>query len=646
MKRTISKHLFVIVAAIMLLIIQGGQAQAQLPEVASVPLEVNPSQLNELWFQVVNFLNSGELQEANLKLTELNLKKLEVGLDNLPAHSHVLIKKAYALKKAGRTREAMALIESTRLLSPDVPAVHFALARLHFAEDFTNVYKILRDIWRGLILKFTDINTIIVYINNGFFTFLLAGMFTSVIFVIFSFVYYRRAIFYQIKNIFPVKLPTMFAHIIGWGLLGIITLGLGMYWGVLFLALLLIWHLEPVSKIILQCILFFGGMLVVFLIAVGITFSAYDGQYFQALRDISRGEFSTRSAMALQEHVNVYYNDAYALFGLGYIAQKTGKNQGAIEAYEAIPAQFPDRAAAQNNLGNLYQHLYHTTKKQTWFDKARETYASAIRYAPKMFEPRYNLGQLLLLKTAEGQEASKQLQEARKIDNNRFTFYSDYLEEGQKSVDVSFSTMSLFKRLYAQDFLYNGTMIAKRLWAGGGRFKNPLYFSIACGALFLLSLLFGPKKGTSKKGIVYCQMCADPYTLTKRKAKDQHAAFCTQCTHIFKKKTVVKPEKRAAKITQIQLRQKVRGLLAKVSSLIFPGSGQIYFGYTIKGVLISFCFYLAIAIGLLKGYWRILLNTGGGAIFSWITVILLVLLLGGSYFFNLRDILKLSPKNQ
>jgi TM2 domain-containing membrane protein YozV len=140
-------------------------------------------------------------------------------------------------------------------------------------------------------------------------------------------------------------------------------------------------------------------------------------------------------------------------------------------------------------------------------------------------------------------------------------------------------------------------------------------------------------------------MCGDPYTMTRRKSKEPQT-FCTQCTHIFKKKTVVKPEKRAAKIKQIRLRQKVRGLLAKLSSLLFPGAGQIYFGYPIKGVLLSFFFYLATVSWLLKGYSRVLLDTGGKTIFSWPTLMLLILFLGGSYILNLRDILKLSPKNQ
>ncbi len=628
--------------------VQSSEAQAQVAKVASTRFEVNFSQLNKLWFQAINFLNSGDMLEANLKLKDLHLKKLEVGLENLPSHSAILIKKAYELNKGQRTREAIELTEIAGLLSPDVPAVHFALAKLHFAEDLTGIYRVLRDVWRGLALKFTDITTIVTYINHGFFALVLTGMFTSAIFIIFSFVYYRRAIFYQIREMVPGQPPTMIAHIIGWVLLALVTLGLGMYWGGLLLALslLLSAQLEPTAKVLLQCMLFFGGILVVLLVAVGVTFSTYDGEYFHALRDISRGEFSSRSSIALQKRLEVYSNDAYALFGLAYIAQKTGKDKEAAEAYEMISSQFPDQAAVQNNLGNLYQHWYRTTKKETWYEKAKEVYNSAIRRKPKMFEAHYNLGQLLLLKTRDGEEGGESLKKARDIDTRRFTFYSESLGEGKKSIDTSFSTMTLIKRLYEKDFLYNGTVIVKRLWASGSRFHNPLHFSIACGALFFLSLMSGSKKKTSKKRIIYCQMCGDPYTLTRRKSKEQHATFCTQCTHIFKKKSVIKPENRAAKVKQIQLRQKVRGLFAKVSSLIFPGAGQIYFGYPVKGVLLSFCFSLAATIFLLKGYWRILLDAGGGSLFSWTTVGLLILLSGGAYLLNLRDVLKLSPKNQ
>jgi hypothetical protein len=274
------------------------------------------------------------------------------------------------------------------------------------------------------------------------------------------------------------------------------------------------------------------------------------------------------------------------------------------------------------------------------YENAEDAYHSAIGASPKMFEPRYNIAQLLMVEFADNEDAEEQLGAARRFDMERFTRYSQYLEEGIFTINASLSTPALLQRLYNQKTA--GLALAKNLWASGSRFKNPWYFSIASFVLLVLSLSFDTKKEDRKKKTVnYCQMCGDPYTM-RRKKSEAHKNLCTQCTYIFKKKTTVKPEKRAEKVKQIQLRQNVRGLIAKVGSGCFPGAGQIYFGYIIKGVLLAFVFYVTFTIFLLKIHTKILLESGGSSGYSLIILIILL----GTYGFNIYDIRKLSPKNQ
>jgi hypothetical protein len=199
--------------------------------------------------------------------------------------------------------------------------------------------------------------------------------------------------------------------------------------------------------------------------------------------------------------------------------------------------------------------------------------------------------------------------------------------------------------------------VAKRIWSGGSRFDNPLYFSAASFVVLILSLIFSPSKSASKK-VAYCQMCGDPFTVKKRrrirrKSEDDRGGkrgdssnYCTQCTYIFKKKTTVKPEKRTQKINQIHLRQKLRSLIAKVGSLVFPGAGQIYFGYPLKGGILALGFSLGVSIVLLKWLSNSLLVVEGSAGKSLVTLGIGIFLMAVAYVFNLYDISKLSPKNQ
>lgn len=650
-----------IILSFVLVISHAVQAD-EVPKIASARIHIDTSELNQLWFDALKLLNAGEWHDANLKLKELDLKKIKLGLTNLPDQSVVVIKYADTLKKQKNLAEAVNLLESAKQLSPDFAGVYFALAKLRFAEKASDLYGVGRYFLYGVVLTFKDINTIVTYANNGLAFLLLSCSITGAVFILFSFAYYRRAIFYSLKELSPLPLPLFIANILGWVVVGVVTIVCGIFWGILFLAaLLLIPQIEPVSKRVLQIVLLCGSLLAVLLIAVSITFTAFNGDYFQALRSIYYGNYSTRTVTALQKRLHDHPDDAYAMFGLAYITANMGNFQEAIDTYTLIESSYPDRAAIQNNLGNLYHLQFRTLRKQkprdqktreekakeeALYHKAQDAYHSAIGYSLKMFEPRYNIAQLLLVDFADNEDTKEQIEAARRFGRERFTRYSRYLEEGIFTVNAPLSASVLLQKLYDQEARDAGLDLAKNLWASGSRFRNPWYFSIASFGLLVLSSLFDPKKeGGKKKSVNYCQMCGDPYTMMRKKSEAQQN-LCTQCTYIFKKKTTVKSEKRAEKVKQIQLRQKIRDFIAKAGSICFPGAGQIYFGYIIKGILLSFVFSLALLIVLLKIYTRTLLERGGSSGASLITLSITALVLLGTYIFNIYDIRKLSPKNQ
>ncbi|MCP4396989.1 MAG: tetratricopeptide repeat protein [bacterium] len=635
---------------ILLLLLAAPGVQAQAPQVASIPLSLNLSEINDLWFTSLDTLKNGDVEKALLDMEDLNLKKLGFGLANLSAYSQVLVREARNFQERGASAQAKNLLDMAQKLSPDLPDVYFALAGWRFKENMSDAYGVAKDLWKGYFLQLSEPSTLISYANKALILLLLAGILTSATFILLSFVYYRRAIFYQLKEKVPVKLPLFIAQIFGWIPIAVVTLGLGIAWGLLLLALLLIWHLDLSSKWILQVILLFGASLAIILIVLGISYTTFDGDYFQALSELKRGEFSSHSISVLQQQLQDNPEDVYAIFALGFIAQQNGRLDEAIEAYSMLPRQFADWPQAQNNLGNVYQQYYRQGEDPSWYQKSEDAYDDAIRQKPKMFEAHYNYAQLLLLEN-KSEDAGDEIKKARDINYERYTTYSQYVKDNIIVVDAPFSVTALIKRLFYQDFFGKGKVLAEAIWAGWSRFPNPWFFSIASGVLLVMSFAFGVQKKAQKSGVQYCQMCGDPYTVKKRKKKkdqkQESDTFCTQCTYIFKKKTVVKPEKRAAKIKQIQLRQKVRGLLVKVLSVCLPGSGQVYFGYPLKGTLIALLFYLGAAYYLMWAILRISLETPGtsGGI-SWGTLIFFGLLLGGSYLFNLYDVSRLSPKNQ
>ena len=635
---------------LLLFITPGLQAQQQLPQVASAKLSLNLSEINTLWFKSLDELQSGDFDGAVRDLEDLNFRKLQLGLQNLSAYSQVLVREARGVQERGASAQAKSLLDVAQKLSPDLPDVYLASAAWRFRENALDAYGVAKDLWKGYSLQFRTPSSLIAYMNKGLILLLISGILTSATFIFFSFIYYRRAIFYQVKEKMPVEIPLFIAQILGWVLIAAVTLGLGVAWGLLLLALFLIWHLDLSSKWILQLIFVFGGALAILFIAMGISYTSLDGDYFQALSELERGEFSSASISILQQKLRENPEDSYAIFALGFIAQQNGRLEEAIEAYSMLPREFADWPQAQNNLGNAYQQYYRQSEDSSWLQKSEDAYDNATRLKPEMFEARYNYAQLLLLDN-KSEDAGDEIKKARDIDYERYTLYSQYVKDGIITLDAPFSGSALIKRLSYQDFFSKGKALAESMWSGWSRFPDPWFFSIASGILFVVSFAFGIQKKGQKAGVQYCQMCGDPYTLKKQKKKkeqqQENDTFCTQCTYIFKKKTIVKPEKRAAKIKQIQLRQKLRALVVKVLSICLPGAGQIYFGYPLKGTLIALLFSIGAAYYLVWTVLRISLEmpgTRGGV--SWGPLVFFGLLLGGSYLFNLYDVSKLSPKNQ
>lgn len=630
----------------MLAVLVASHVQAQTPKIAAATFGVNLSEIQKFWEQTKTLLNKGEIADANLKLVDLNQAKLHVGFSNLSAHTEVLIRYAYDLKNKGRADDAVELLNSAQLLSPDVSAVYFALARCKLSQNFADVYGIGKALIQGVAKKYQDINTIVIQTNNLLASLLIGGSLTGAAFVVFSFLYYRRAMFYQLKTLFPFELPAIIANSIGWIVLGLITVICGVFWGLLFLALWLIWHLDPGAKRLLQFLLFFAALVPPGFMVLGITYSVFNGGYFQSLREIAFGEYTSQTAEALKTKLQTDPNDFHALFGLAYMAKNAGKFQDAIETYEAIDRQYPSRVVIKNNLGNLYQAMYRSTKDPNWYQKSVDAYMAAVQFAQKAFEPRYNFGQLLLQDFNKNTEAQDQIKFAQTVDRDKYTRYSGYIDLGIMTVDMSLSPLMLLQKLSTPESRATATTMAKNFWKSGSRFDNIWYFSIAAAVIFVLSFVFGAQKDPQEKTIHYCQMCGDPYTLKRKKKTEEQQNFCAQCGYIFKKKTSVKPEKREEKIKQIQLRQKLRGLIAKISSFCVPGAGQIYFGYVAKGVLLAFGFFLAIGVIVLKSYAHLLLDFSAGPGLSMPMLGILLLLIAGLYAFNIYDIYRLSPKNQ
>jgi tetratricopeptide (TPR) repeat protein len=633
--------------------------------IVSLSLRVETRDIERLWRELMATLRADDLTNAARKIEELDVQKLKHGFRNLPTQSAVLLRFANTLRTQQRVADAILLAEGAKRLSPDSAAVYFTLARLRLTQNLTDVYGAIRDSIQGILAYYRDIGAILVTVNTGLSVLLLTGALAGMVFVVFSFLYHRQAVFYfWFKHALRLPVPILVTSVMGWIVIGAVTLVLGVFWGLLLLAVALIFHAEKAARVWLNLLLGFWCVLGVGVIALSTTFAQFENDYFQALRKVSFGASSPHTVRVLQEQVRRNPHDAHALFGLAAIAGYAGHVDAATAVYASLPAAYPDYAVAQNNLGALYHRQYLATATPELYDRAYESYHNAIRRAGRFFEPRYNVAQLVLTNLAESDQTKNTLlQTAMNLNDARVTRLSQYLKYGIVATDARMSLAALVNKLMEPASYEAGLALAKRLWSSGSRFDHPLYFSAAALLALIISALFGPSQ-TAPPKVTYCQMCGEPFPvkIRKRRAirrqrdggdepeKKKPAAdpqtFCTQCTYIFKKKTTVKPEKRTQKVNQIQMRQNLRGLIAKIGSLLFPGGGQIYYGYPGKGLLLAVSFYLGLSVLGLTVQSRALLVLEGYAGWSLITLGLGGVLLGAAYLINLIDIFRLSPRNQ
>jgi tetratricopeptide (TPR) repeat protein len=485
---------------------------------------------------------------------ELIESQLDRGIKNSEVSSYLLLQEARANKA-----QAATLLSRASAYSPDLPAVHFELAKAKFSLSYTGILESVDHLILG-------INA---YARNFWWSFSLAG--GAFLCLVLSFIVVISVI--VIIRIFS-DLPLL-SHEVEESrdtiALLLVLFVLSLISPLLFLAGILILlglYMRRIDKIIVYAYL-------VFLLASPFFFRAA-AQFLQV---------SSSGTMKAIVDVNESKGNAYALFALkstdappaqfsyGLALKRAALYDEAIAAYKNLIKTKAD-AAAYVNLGNVYVG-------QNNMDEAGISYHAAIALRP-LASAYYNLSQV----SREGldfEKGNEYFNKALEIDRNSVTRYRAISGRNPNRIvaDETISPLSLWNLAWqapGKAATFNLSWLPT--WA------------ISLAALLLIFAFYMMSKHAGNKAY-RCRRCNEIFCPRCEK-HIMWGQMCPQCFRSLIKLEETEVKERVAQLLFIYDHQKWRRNIMKLLSFIIPGSAQIYAGKILYGFFFMwpFLFFL------------------------------------------------------
>jgi hypothetical protein len=282
--------------------------------------------------------------------------------------------------------------------------------------------------------------------------------------------------------------------------------------------------------------------------------------------------------------------DRDILYLLGAALRRAGRYRDASELYRQVLARAPADAIARNNLANL-------EFARGSYESARARYrvGTAAGVPPEIAATSYYNLSLVHLQKFEYQAYNEAKSNADRLAPG---LVADYDRWRYDSRDYAVADLGLKREEVAHKFAGAEKGVAVRNVAAGGRRRalpGPLVSSLAnrftaAAAVFgLVAFLVGRWRGPraftvrcARCGTAFCRFCH---------LGPASGGLCSQCYHLFVVRDGVSGPARSRKMAEIQRAEGRRGFVFRALSVISPGAGQLYAGWTIRGALLMTVWY-------------------------------------------------------
>jgi Tfp pilus assembly protein PilF len=303
-----------------------------------------------------------------------------------------------------------------------------------------------------------------------------------------------------------------------------------------------------------------------------------------------------RAAIArLEDAVRSDPEDRDLAYLLGAARRRAGRYEEAAELYRRMLSADPRDAVARNNLANI-------EFVRGSYDAARARYRAGTEpgASPEIAATSYYNLSLAHLQKLEYQAYNEAKSNADRLAPG---LVADYDQWKYDTRDYAVVDLGLTREQVQDKFAGSESGVTVRNIAAGqgappapgfplGSLANRFVAFVGVFALaaFLVGRMRGPKAFT-----LHCGRCGTPFCRYCHLGQVS-GGLCSQCYHLFVVRDGVSGPARNRKMAEVQLADDHRERVFRALSVVSPGAGQIYGGWTFRGAALLLAWYGVLAL--------------------------------------------------
>jgi tetratricopeptide (TPR) repeat protein len=503
---------------------------------------------------------------------ELIEYRAEKGLKNLEPHSLILINEGLKAYNKKRQKEAAFFLEKARELSPDLPLTYIYLTSINFSfskQGFAKSSEYLLGAVKAFLNNFWwSFQTTGIFSLSMFLAFYISGIFflitlssSKLRLYIHDSVEDKRKILYVLPSVILILLGPIF------GLIGFII----PFWV----------YFQRKEKAVVLGIITTAALI---LVAVPWLFSLpgvlQDRAVFNVAK-INEGVHTGEIPELIDDEDSYETAFTYALD-----LKRKGYYAEAATIYKNLLTRYND-GRIYNNLANCFIGIgdYETAIK--YYNKALQLTKMASTY--------YNLSQIYR-ESFDFDKADEYYLRATEIDPLKVNFFNEVKGRSVNRfvMDETLSTKDLWLLSFRRAENYKSTMLLKNMLSFIGReFSVVLLFLSIIGFLIYNQYVSYKAYSCLRCGKIYCSKCE------KKMSREN---VCRTCFKTLIRMGELTPQERVEKILEVQRYKNNKKRIIKILTFIFPGSGHVYHGWTVYGLLLMVGITFFLISGLLWLY--------------------------------------------
>lgn len=513
--------------------------------------------------------DSSKSHGLELDVNELLEYRAELGLTNLLPHSVVRMDEGLKAYEEGRKSEAAVLFKEARQLSPDLPSPLFQIAKSNISLYPSKLNKAagqMLDAGKTLRGNFWWSFQTAGILFISFFVALHISIFIIILTLIASkFRLYVHDIMEDKRKLYLLAAPALFVFF-------------GPVYGMAGFILPLWIYLNKRERIVMYSAV---GFLAVFILLLPVLSAFIGASTDKTLHDVVKINEGTYSGRVHESAVGEDINNN-VLFSYAIDQRRKGHYEDAIRLYNEI-LKDGDDPKSLNNIANSYVGLGE-------YDRALSYYKKALGKT-KLASANFNISQLFR-EVMKFRDAEKYYDAANDIDPEKVAFYTSVkgMSANRFVMDDTLTIDDLWRLAFERSPLYESSKSLGRIRSFNSR--EFLIFLV----ILLIAAIFVYQKQVGY-GAYCCRRCGEIYCSSCEK-RLSHEEVCLTCFKTLVKVSEMGARERIERILEIQRHRDNKNMRLKVLTLLFPGAGHIYYGWTLQGVaiIVTFAFFIFSAL--------------------------------------------------